>query len=393
MSIFSLFGAKKQSELALVLDVGSSSVGGALVFLNSGMAPRIIYSIREPILLERETNFERFFNLTLSAVERVAERVSKAGLGSPRKTFVILSSPWYASQTRIITLAKDKPFIFTPKLYEDLVKKEVALFEEDYVSKFGYTGEKVRTLEVKTMRITLNGYEAEEPLGQNAESLNMALFISVSPEQVLDRIDESIARHLHKKNTRFSSFVMASFVVTRDVFTHEDNFLLVDLGGEVTEISMIKKRSLRESISFPFGTNFILRGIAAALKSTLEEAKSFLALYKAGHAVGTLAQKLDPVLKDLKSTWLKKFQESLANLSNDILIPSTIYLAVDREYGEFFKEIIKTEQFNQYTLTESKFEVNFLGLEELNTTVTFRQGVERDPFIIIASIYINKHFH
>ena len=92
----------------------------------------------------------------------------------------------------------------------------------------------------------------------------------------------------------------------------------------------------------------------------------------------------------LKIEWLKKFQESLANLSNDISVPATIYLAVDQKMADFFSETIKNEQFNQYTLTESKFQVIFLGPKIFHGLVVFDRNIIRDPFLIIDSIYINR---
>jgi hypothetical protein len=394
MSILnSIFSSGPKPHIVLVFDIGSSSVGGALVQINPKGIPKILFSAREPILLEVETSFDRFLNLTLGSIEKVSAKISKAGLGSPKKIYCTLSSPWYASQTRIITLEKEAPFVFGQKLHDDLIAKEVGLFQEEYLTKYGHPNEKVRQLEVKTISIKLNGYYREDALDQKAESLEMTIFASISPEQVLEKIGDAISKHFHKKGIRFMSFGMASFVVTRDVSAQNQDFLLIDLGGEVTDISMVKKNVLRESISFPLGTNFMVRGIALGLNCTLEEGRSFLALYKDGHAVGSLAKSLDPLVTDLKNIWLKKFQESLAGLSNDISIPSQIFLAVDGEYGEFFRDIIKTEQFNQYTLTESKFNVTFLALEELNNAVTFAQSAERDPFIIISSIYINRHFN
>lgn len=394
MSILSsIFRRTKASELVLIFDIGSSSVGGALVELHSDKVPNILLSIREPILLEPETTFDRFFFLTLKSVEIVAEKLSKSGHGSPRKIYCVLSSPWYASQTRAVILEKETPFLVNASLHDDLLKKEIALFQEEYLAKYGHPNEKVRSLEIKTIRTKLNGYETTEPLNQKARIFEMTLFISLSPELVLNRIGESINRHFHLRKIKFSSFVMASFVVARDIFAHQENFLLIDLGGEVTDISMVKKSVLRESISFPMGTNFMVRGIAEGMHTSLEEAKSILAIYKDGHAVGTLEQKLEPIINYLKESWLKKFQESLANLSNDISIPSNIFLSIDKEYAELFKNIIKTEQFNQYTLTESKFEVSFLGTEALSGNVSFGGGVERDPFIIIPAIYISRLFN
>jgi hypothetical protein len=209
----------------------------------------------------------------------------------------------------------------------------------------------------------------------------------------LQNIETTINKTFHTKNIKFCSFSMVSFSVVRDIFTEHEGFLLIDLGGEVTDVSMVKKNVLRESISFPMGTNFIIRGVSAGLECSPEEAKSLISLYNDGHAVGATRKKLEPIMNDLKTKWLESFQKSLANLSNDISIPSKIFIAIDKEFAEFFLEIIKTEQFNQYTLTESKFEVVFLDAKTLNGMATFRDNAERDPFMIIEAIYINRFFH
>jgi len=49
MGIFSK--PKEEKELALVFDIGSSSVGGAVFEIQKFGIPKIILSIREPIIL------------------------------------------------------------------------------------------------------------------------------------------------------------------------------------------------------------------------------------------------------------------------------------------------------------------------------------------------------
>jgi len=66
--------------------------------------------------------------------------------------------------------------------------------------------------------------------------------------------------------------MLSSFTVVRDMHIQKENFLLLDIGGEVTNISMVKKNILRESISFPLGCNFLPRGVASNLKCSLNEA-------------------------------------------------------------------------------------------------------------------------
>ena len=346
---------KKESddkgELVLVFDIGSASVGGALFRKRKSGIPQIVKTFREPIILEKNIDIDQFLLSTAKSLDIIVNKIYKTGVGAPSGIFCFLSSPWHVSETRVISLKKNTPFMFTTKLADDLIKKEISLFEDEHLVEYAHADNAVRSIELKNIKTMLNGYETPKPLDQKTKELEMTIFISISPEQVLKKIEETIMRHFHFEAIKFSSFVMASFAVVRDMYIHEDGFLLIDIGGEVTDISMIKKNALRGSISFPLGCNFIVRGIASALSSSPSEAKSLISLSKDGHAAESVVKKLEPALTKLKAEWLDKFQESLSNLSNDISIPATIYLTLDTEMAAFFSEIIKTQQFNQYNFT------------------------------------------
>jgi hypothetical protein len=390
MNIFSR--SKQKAELILVFNIGSSSVGGALFWTQSSASlgiPKIIFSVREQVQIEEMVDIDRFLTLTTQALEVVVNKIYQAKLGAPTKIFCVLSSPWHVSQTRVISLKKNTPFVFTAKLADDLIQKEIKLFEEEHMGK-NVVDNSIRTIELKNIKTMLNGYETPKPLNQKAKDLEMTIYISMSGEQVLKKIEDAIGKHFNFDLIKFSSFTMASFAVVRDMHTEHENFLLVDIGGEVTDISMIKKNILRESISFPLGRNFLSRGVSKNLGCTLSEANSLISLYKDEHADETLTSKLGPIMDQLKNEWLKNFQDSLSNISHDISIPATIYIAIDKDLADFFSETIKTEQFNQYTLTESKFEVIFLSTQILHGRALFDESAVREPFIIIDSIYINR---
>ncbi|KKR79884.1 MAG: hypothetical protein UU24_C0001G0043 [Candidatus Nomurabacteria bacterium GW2011_GWA2_40_9] len=382
--------SKNNGELVLVFDIGSSSVGGALFYMGKRDIPKIVFSMREPIPIEEELDIDRFLFLTLKALKLVAGTICMKGYGAPKRIFCILSSPWYASQIRIVRLEKETPFTFTNKLADELIQKEIIITEEEYLVKNERTENKVRPIELKNMKTILNGYATPTPLNQKAKVLEMNIFVSMSGDNILNKIEESIQQNFHGPTIKFSSFMMASFTVARDVFVNQDNFLLINIGGEVTDIAMIKKDVLRESVSYPAGSNFIVRGVANQLKCNIDEAKSYVSMYKEGHIEANILKKIDPVMAKLKTQWLKKFQESLSNITNDISIPATIFITVDPSLADFFSDIIKTEEFNQYSLTESKFRVFFLSTQALHGIVVFDTDTNRDVFLIIEAIYINN---
>ncbi|MBI5139614.1 hypothetical protein HZA26_03320 [Candidatus Nomurabacteria bacterium] len=385
-----LLNSKKKDELFMVFDIGSSSVGGALFLAKESGIPEIILSVRENIVLESELNPDRFLLLTIKALETVIGRLCLSGMGAPKQAFCVLSSPWYASQTRIIKFKKDTPFSFTEELANELIQKEMGLFKQEHLSNYMEAGNKVVQIEIKNMNIMLNGYGAAKPLGQKAKELEMMIFVSMSGDQVLQKIEEAITRHFHLKKINHCSFIMSSYVVTRDLFSHHKDFLLVDIGGEMTDISLIKKEVLSESASFPLGNNFMIRKIASTLKCSLGEAKSLFSLYIDGHADLATEKKLESIMTGLKEEWLKSFQETLTNLSKDISIPSTVFITIDQELAPFFSEIIRNEQFNQYVLTEEKFNIILMDTKTVHGLVNFKGIIPRDPFLSIEAIYINR---
>lgn len=236
----------------------------------------------------------------------------------------------------------------------------------------------------------LNGYPVSIASNQKAKEVEITIFISMSTKEVLEKMKEVIGKHFYLSELKFHSFSLASFSIVRDLFAHQDDFLLIDIGGEITDISMIKKDLICSSISFSLGKNFLIRGISSVLDCSLTEASSYISMYRDGHIEEKSFKKIEPVIKKLRNEWLSKFQEALVNISNDISIPSTIFLTVDEDMSNFFMETIKSEQFNQYTLTESKFKVIFLGTQILTNLISFKENTKRDSFIMIDVIYLNR---
>ncbi|MBP6060875.1 MAG: hypothetical protein KA515_02665 [Candidatus Pacebacteria bacterium] len=389
--MFWKFFSKEKGELVLVFDIRSSSVGGALVKVQKSGIPNVIFSVRELIVQEEKMDIDRFLSNTMKSLDLVVKKIFKAGLGVPTNIHCVLSSPWHVSQSRTISVKKEKPFVFSLSLADELIKQEMIKFKEEHLEQYAVAKEKIRLIELQNIKTRLNGYETHNPLSQKVEEIEMTLFISMSPEQVLSNIENIIKKYIHFESIKFSSFTMASFATMSSIFPDQSNFLLIDVGGEVTDISMVKKNIIGESISFPAGRNFLIRGIASALSCTQNEAESYASLINAEHAEIPTEKKLNDIVNTLRKEWLTKFQESLANLSRDISVPFIIYLSADADFLHFFGQTIEAEQFNQYTLTESKFKITFLDTETLHGVALFEKDIARDPFIMIDTAFIN-HF-
>ncbi|PIR68400.1 hypothetical protein COU49_01265 [Candidatus Nomurabacteria bacterium CG10_big_fil_rev_8_21_14_0_10_35_16] len=390
MGIFTKRTKAEKSELVAVFDIGSASVGGALFFVQKSGVPKIVFSVREKIIPQPQIDPKNLLTEIRKALNNVARQMAVSNFGAPKKIFCVLSSMWHISHNRVIRIKKNTPFVFTDKLANGLIEKELKLFKEDYLGQYVKNDKQIRVIELKNIKTTLNGYEVLNPYKQKANDLEMTLFISMAEEEVLSNIEDVIAQHFHTRDVVFSSFIMASFTVVRDMHSHQKDFILIDIGGEITDISIIKNNALIGSASYPLGSNFIARDMASILGSNLEEAKTFFSLYKDGHAEERIHQRFDPIVKSSQTRWLDRFQSSLNTLLNDISIPNTIYLTIDKEFADFFINIIQNEQFNQYILTSSKFNIKLIDNSLLYKVAAFEKDTTRDVFLIMDAIYINR---
>ena len=388
MGIFS--GKKEESKLILVFDLGSSSVGGAFFKTNKKGPAEMIFSMRESITFENEMDPGRFLFFALKTLEKVSGKASLAGFGRPDRIFCVLSSPWYASQTRVIKLKKNVPFVFTSKLADSLIQKEAVLFEKENESVLDLGGGGVSLVEFKNMKILLNGYETDDPYGKKCKELEMFIYLSMSQEKTLDRIRDSIFKSFHAKDIRFSTFTLASFAAVRDIFPHQMDFILMDICGEVTDISLVKKDALASSISFPLGRNFFIRKIALRQNCSLNEAGSLFSAYRDGHLGGSPGKKLAPFIKKLEEEWIARFEKSLEALSENDSLPSAVFVSADEKLSGFFGRMIRSEGYSQYSKTISKFKVIFLNPQILHKTVSWNTGMPRDSFLTVEVVYLDR---
>ncbi|MFA6397291.1 MAG: hypothetical protein WDK96_00395 [Candidatus Paceibacterota bacterium] len=389
MGIFS--SSKTTGELAAIFDIGSGSVSGSLVLLskNNSTKPDIIFFEEERISTKRNFDLKNFELEMLKSLSNIALSMQKSRLGNPKKIFCFLASPWCVSQTRIIKMERNLPFTFTNKLASDLIEKEDKIFESSQLNKYKDFGEKMRVIESNNMQVSLNGYQTTNPVNQKAKELEMKIFVTISPEILLKSIENKI-QTVFNSPIKFFSFILSSFVLTRDIFADNKDFLLVDVAGEITDISIIKDDALLESLSFPFGKNNFIRKIATALNKGEEETMSLLNICRDNVADDIINNKMQIEIDKAKKEWLDYFQGSLVELSNNFSIPKNIFITIDNDICSHFESAIKNEEFNQYMLTENKFNVIVLKTSIFSSFCNFKEDVKRNQFLMLESIFVNR---
>src|SRR3989338_2442924 len=112
----SLFSPKKESDCMLIFDIGSGSVGGAIVLTSRIHPPTVLYNFRSEIRFQEEATSLRLLSLMLQALSQVVlalshEGFDSAGFGTHRprikEAVVSLSAPWILSRTSFLRLRSE----------------------------------------------------------------------------------------------------------------------------------------------------------------------------------------------------------------------------------------------------------------------------------------------
>lgn len=383
-----LAGKKGGSEVLLVFDIGSGSVGGAIALVSSDGPPAILYSTRSEILFTREASSNRLLSLCLRALSEVMlallhEGFPKSGLSAkhPRvkEALVSLSAPWTASRTSFLHLRNPKPMRITESVFQ-------ALLHEAEKSRIEREPKGSVEIEKKLVRSVLNGYETASPYGKEATEAEFTLCSSFSLPKITEKITEMITHLVHPEHLSFHSFSLLSFATLRDIHPQSESFIFMDVSGEQTEVSIVKKSVPLETISFPFGKNHLVRALAnAGLPPATAE--SFMKLHVENKGDGRLYEKATGVFEAFGDEWLKHFLRAVATFSEEMFLPKTLYLTSDDTISPVIQAAIAKGDFSKFTLASAPFEITLVDGAALQQYAHIDPSLTIDPFLTLETLF------
>jgi hypothetical protein len=351
---------KGKEELVAIFDIGSGSVGGALVLMPGleGGKPEFIAAARFPVLFEADLNAKKFEARMRFALQAVAERIAVA---RPSRAFCFLASPWTSHQTREVNF-KSKTTLISRRELNNIAGREITNFHREYLKDYPATA----LVESKIQ--SLGAKKKESPLEKN-----LSLFLSVAEEKILDSVRDVVAKTMRTNDISFHSFLLAQFSVTRSFFDPK-NFVLIDVGGEVTEVASVSDDVLVDSVSFPLGKNSLIRRLQEA---GTPNAETLLSLFFDDRLDERSRGLVLDLLRLEKKHWQKHLAEAVASLGLKAGPP--VFFTVDAEAAPWFNDAIST-------LTKNPFRCIFLEAKSLLPFCNFKKDLKPDPFLIIEAL-------
>jgi len=382
---------KANTEHALIFYIDSSSVGAAVVRFSGNAKPLFLWSGRSEIVLGVELDFASFQNSTIQAFKKIITTCAKESPVRPKIIIGILSSPWFVSQTRMVHIESDKPFVVNDSLLRKVIADESKAFEEEHrKSNDIILDDDNVTIEIKNMHLELNGYPTVLIQNQSVINLKLALFISMSSQQILESFKEVVAKTFHNDKIIFHTLPFVTYSTLRDIVPGPDQFIFIDINGEITDLSIVNRGVIIETISFPLGYNFLFRHVAKSLATTTDEARTLLESYNDQTLHEDYATKLKADISYAKQEWLKSLGHALQLSSFEYFLPNMAYVLGHHSTINFFADFISDEKLKQYTMSNRPFTVQVVSSTVLGSFCEMAPGSQRDIFLFLAALFQKK---
>ncbi|KND50192.1 MAG: hypothetical protein AB198_01905 [Parcubacteria bacterium C7867-003] len=396
--MFSFLNSNKE-EVAVLIDIGNGTTTGAIVVFEKNQKPRFIYIVKkffatseslDPAKLEIEMN---------SLLDEMLSALIKNGFehkywnGRSKeisRVLISFSSPWFLSKTKNIHLVSDKEFIITKAFLDDIVVKEEAVLKNEL--KNGESGEFFEVIEKSIVHSKINGYVLDNTMNKSTKTFDASLYMSVVSSVFIDKIHTTIHKHAHlpKERVIINTFPLISFSVIRDLFTKESSFILLDVTGEVTDITLVKNDIILETVTIPSGRNFIIRQIAKAFNVSSEIAGSTLRLHLSKKLEEAMSSKMNETLIEVEKEWSIYIENALTELSPEMILPNSIYLTADSDVADLYIDFLNTPKLDTTNVFRKNVKVNHINLEKTASFYQNDSGFILDEFIVLIALFYNK---
>ncbi|MFQ5540796.1 MAG: hypothetical protein ACE5F4_00935 [Candidatus Paceibacteria bacterium] len=349
----------------LALDIGSGSVGAAILSEASGAA-RLSAVAREPVGSGTDTSRAALTQATESALKKLLERYTKEHI---RKVVVALAAPWHEAHIRTVSSASKQP----ARITEETVTRAIARYQSEKSPREGNVD-----VEAVAVGVEVNGYRTALARPVTGSTIGINLYESEMPTAVRQRFLSLIESAFPHADISFSTFPLIALIALRSLVP-ETSFAILDVAGEVTEVLIMHDDALHHIGSFPEGLYGIARGLAGE-KDTTGDALSRLALF----ARGELSQAEESAFAERYakafSAWREGFDEVMKTAAEHTPIPRMVYLLSDREAAQWF-----TKGFAE----QNTFDMDVTPVEAplVQGAVELGEDGSYDVFLALAALF------
>lgn len=381
MSFLQIFhGTTTQS--VILIDIGSASISGAYIQINKKYQPILYYTASVPIRARNNSSQQTAIELTLTELVKMLVMYGapvfarSTGTSAVDRVLVSIAGPWQHTHTRTERISRPKAFKFTRHIMDEMVEKASVV--------------PPGTTQTNKMVITtiLNGYEVNNPFGKSAHDAAVIVLSSFVTSTIADATTKILRKAFNTDEIEITAFAPIAYTVFRTIYPHENDFLIMDVTGEATDLALVKQGLLVEVANLPLGINIIRQ---AAIKAGFNSVSSAQSLKTIEEVVLIDTEHNEEFTKHLHAActqWLDKLSDALQKLTVQYALPHTIFLISDEESLGFLKHTLENgTSVQKLWLSNEGPPIIAINAGKFAQYVVYRGTASGNTFLSLLALY------
>lgn len=358
MASFFTHTRKKQS---IAIDIGTSAVRAALFSYasdtnNAPVRPAVLDVIASPYRKVEMVDASVLHESALRGIEHVVS--AYGGRGRIESVLVGFSTPFYISRTARVLFRRPQPHL-------PLQNAEVRAFQkkgrEEFVDSLTgrMQGDAVYIFTQTLLKTFINGYRVENPEGAEGAVVEIVARYEATTKDIIHNFEGSIARHIHASHIQFTSLPLAFFYLVGSVADANNGFAVVDIGAEITEVSVVRNGVLERVVVVPLGVHALVRRVMEAFHRSWDNAQFLVKSHGEGTLEETYKTRLESVERELQREWQESIASRLTSSLEDPL-PPHIFLTGGGSTLPVFRDAY-TKEFLERLLIRGRARIEVAG--------------------------------
>lgn len=344
------FGSQSAILCGAIIDIGSGSVGAAIVTLDTDTnQSTIVWSHREFTLLRTSTTLADAERAVKTAFVNVFLELGNAGLKAlhehnkelqVQNVQISLAAPWQYTASKVVIFSDEKEFVVDNELLRDLSKKaneqgEAEANNSELLKEFGLT-----LISQETIGTMINGYAISDILKKRANELSFVQISMLGDKGMIEAIKETQEKLLPRADLSITSFIFMFYSVVIRLYPHTLEAAVVDITKEATELGIIRDGALRFVSHIPVGSFTLARAIAEQLSIPPEEAFTYLKT-NTDYGIASIPEKHKAIVEQVFGAYDDELKTLFKNTHDELSIPRSIFIHTELHTELFFNHTIK----------------------------------------------------
>ena len=364
--MFSLFGTKRAAS-AVVIDIGSTSIGGAYVRFPGSASPVVDFTLRMPIEApgdgtRPDVYLQRALHTLVSAlIETGLPAFARQGGHHPDRVYVSVGAPWQETNMETETIAHEKPFTFTQGMLAQALSRHADLMKGR------------RVLHKEIVATLLNGYETPEPVGKRASRAEILTLSSLMDSELMSLITTEVKRLMPTGGVLIAPFQSLAYAVLRSQYPYEKEFVLMRVSGEVTSLLFTSRGLVTHAAQVPVGLKDIEGLLDAQMRILPVNGRPPVPMAQAASA-------------DIGRAWMEGVKTGLKEYTERHALPRIMYLVAPEFASASLKRLMDTPDLRALWLSDEPLTV-IPVISRLLSSLIQHQG-EAEPDVMLDLIVL-----